>query len=44
METTTEGVYAIGAVRDNPRKRIVYGMSDAMTAIDQIETYLYFLK
>ena len=43
METTVSGVYAIGSVRDNPRRRIVYGMSDAMTAIDQIETYLYFL-
>ncbi len=43
METTVSGVFAIGSVRDNPRRRIVYGMSDAMTAIDQIETYLYFL-
>ena len=43
METNVSGVYAIGAVRDNPKRRIIYGMSDAMTAIDQIETYLYFL-
>ncbi len=44
METNMPGVYAIGSVRDAFHKRFLYCMSDALTAVNEVQNFLYFNK
>ncbi|MDD5456173.1 MAG: FAD-dependent oxidoreductase [Candidatus Margulisbacteria bacterium] len=43
-ETSVAGIYAIGTVRHGTMKRITAATTDALTAVNEIQHYLYFLK